>query len=116
MDEYTITRDGQRDLKFTGEKLAEVNNKWVAGRENNRWHELTLYRTAGGKYVLQEVYRTMWQGELDSNSATICDTAEEVLAALTNEEGTLHNLDKELLQQAARNDQAFAGLWEETLE
>jgi hypothetical protein len=116
MQEYTVTRDGQKDLRFSGELLVEANNKWVAGRENNRWHELSLYRTTGGKYVLQEVYRTQWQGEIDRHGAAVYGTAEEVLDALTCEDGGLSDLDKELLQRAAKADPGFASLWTETLE
>jgi hypothetical protein len=116
MQEYTVTRDGQKDLRFSGELLAEVNNKWVAGKDNSRWHELSLYKTAGGKYVLHEVFRTQWQGEIDRHGAAVYGTAEEVLDTLTCEDGGLSELDKKLLQRAARVEPAFAGLWVEALE
>ena len=116
MKEYTITRDGQRDLRFTGEKLADASNQWVAGKENNRWHELALYRTATGRYVLQEEYVTRWQGETGASNAVVCATAQEALDVLANEDGGLSALDKELLQEAAKVDEAFSGLWAEVVD
>ncbi|MBT9156283.1 MAG: hypothetical protein DDT37_01268 [Firmicutes bacterium] len=116
MGKYTITRDGQKDLRFTGEKLADADNKWVAGQEQNRWQAVALYKTASGEYVLMENYYTLWQGETDRCGATVCETAQEVLDALTTEEGVLSDLDKELLQNAAKVDVAFDGLWLEELE
>lgn len=116
MQEHILTRDGLKDLKFTGELLATVSNKWVAGKDNTRWHELSLYKAKSGKYVLQRVYVTLWQGELGNHAAAAYDTAEEVLDALTDEDGGLSDLDKELLQEAAKGDPAFAGMWTEELE
>jgi len=113
---YTILRDGQKNLRFTGEMLADVDNKWVADMVNNRWHELSLFKTKGGKYVLQEVYCTIYQGELEAYSAKVLNTAKEVLEALTDGEGVLTDLDKKLMQQAAKNDSAFTDLWVEVLD
>lgn len=47
-----VVRDGSRQLKFDGEKLAESSSR---NRHNVRWVEFQLYRTAGGQYVLARV-------------------------------------------------------------
>lgn len=65
MNEYTLTRTGQAPLHFTGEILADEDSRLTAGRENNRWHEMRVYRTKGGNYVVEVIYRTQWQGEED---------------------------------------------------
>jgi hypothetical protein len=49
-------RDGKdgatRVIKFNGQKIAEVSSRRAG---NPRWTELHLYRTDGGKYVLEKV-------------------------------------------------------------
>lgn len=63
MTTYKLSRTGQAPLVFEGEELARVDGKWSAGREQNRYHNLAVYRTAGGNYILQVEYITQWQGE-----------------------------------------------------
>lgn len=116
MQEYTVTREEQKDLRFLGEILAESSNKWVAGKDKTRWHELTLYRTASGKYVLQDDYWTLWQGEENSRTVEVFNTAEELLEFMIDEEGSLSDLEKQILQLAAKTYPAFADLWVEVLE
>ncbi len=77
MQDYTIVRDNDRDLRFTGEIVATV----ASPEKTGRWTELTLYRTAAGKYVAQEVGRTKWEREHDRYAATVCETQSDVLAA-----------------------------------
>jgi hypothetical protein len=47
-----IVRDGSRQLKFDGDKLAESSSR---SRGRTRWVEFQLYRTAGGQYVLSRI-------------------------------------------------------------
>ena len=63
MEKYKLKRSGKPPLAFEGEKLAEAGGKWQAGRELNRWHDITAYRTVGGRYILQIEYHSLWQGE-----------------------------------------------------
>lgn len=84
MEEFTVSRDNDRDLRFNGEKIA-----WASSSPNNahsnysrstgRWTELRLYKTAGGKFVCESIGRTQWQGEHDRRSAKVCETVEEVI-------------------------------------
>jgi hypothetical protein len=67
----TLPRTGQAPLTFSGELLADTDGERQGGKEQNRWHELAVYRTAGGKYVIAIRYRTRWQGELDHDTAQI---------------------------------------------
>ncbi len=68
MNQYSIARDGQRNLTFKGEELA-----FVTSRTNNggRWTELTLYRTVGGKLILAEIGVTQWQDEHNHSTADV---------------------------------------------
>jgi hypothetical protein len=69
MANIRIARTGLPALAFDGELLAESGGKVAAGKEQNRWHSLALYRTAGGRYVATVEYHTQWQGELDHTVA-----------------------------------------------
>jgi len=127
MDQVTLTRDGKRDLRFVGDMLAEAGGKWRNGREQTRWTELTLYRTAAGKLVLHRQYRTLWQGEENGSSAEVYADAKSLVEALRKDMADLDDelgggrgcefgsLDKELLEDAARrgNEQIAAMLVQE---
>ena len=71
----TLPRSGQPPLRFRGELLAESCGERQAGREQTRWHELAVYRTAGGVFVVRVAYLTRWEGELDRDEATVTDAA-----------------------------------------
>ena len=85
MEDIIIERDGQSSLKFRGEEIASAassqNNasSYYSG-STGRWTELTLYKTAKGKFVCHEVGRTCWQGEHDRHSGAVCETEAEVIA------------------------------------
>jgi EXLDI family protein len=69
MKSYSFTRTGASPLVFHGELLAEADSRQTAGRENNRWHRLAVYRTAAGTYVVSAAYHTQWQGEQERHWA-----------------------------------------------
>lgn len=75
---YTLRRSGQAPLTFRGELIASSDGERQGGKEHTRWHELAIYRTAGGKYVAVISFRTKWQGELDHDEAEPLATPEEV--------------------------------------
>jgi len=88
--EHTLPRSGQAPLTFTGQQLAESDGERQSGKEHNRWHELAVWRTTGGKYVVQIAYRTKWQGELDHDAAVIVDQAKDVISVLTGHDPVAH--------------------------
>lgn len=114
-ERYTIHRDGQKTLRFTGSVLAEVSNHSYQGSRQNRWEELSLYEVADGKgYVLHKVYRTCWQGESNSSQAYHCTTPEQVFHNLydDSQESTemgcqLSSLARELLVEAGEPFEAL---------
>lgn len=65
-----LERTGDAPLTFEGELIAESDGKFAAGKEQNRWHDIRLYKTAGGNYVLAVEFHTQWQGELPFFFAT----------------------------------------------
>jgi len=83
MEKHVITRDGARDLVFTGELIASASSSPETARSDysgstGRWTELRLFKTQAGKFVAASVGRTQWQGEHDRHSAAVCDTTEAV--------------------------------------
>lgn len=79
-------RTGDVPLQFEGDLIAEASSHWMDGRENSRWHELHLFRTTAGTYVLEIAFRSLWQGEPSLNSAFICQDAAAVREAITSYE------------------------------
>lgn len=82
MSSYTLTRTGNRPLAFDGEAIAGATSRGSSGPAENRWHELAVYRTAGGALVLRLAYRTQWQGELAHDEAVQVASAEDAAAEL----------------------------------
>lgn len=98
MKTYTLNRDGDRNVRFTGEKLAAVTSK---DYNSNRWTEIDIYRTAKGKLVAHIVYRTQWQGENDRSSVVICDSEDTLVESLRDDYcGQLDWVAKEALAAA----------------
>lgn len=65
MEDYILKRTGREPVKFTGELLADIGGPTFKGREQNRWHDLALYKTQAGQYILYITYHTTWEGESD---------------------------------------------------
>ena len=114
MQEFIVGRDGMKDLRFTGEMLANVSNRWLAGREQTRWTEITAYKTESGKYVIAWEFITLWQGEMNTCKATVCGMVSEVVAELmdndSNGEAYFSDLSKKLLNELAQSDNSFKEL------
>ena len=85
MDEITLKRDNDRDLRFRGKKIAEAasspNSANRRHESTGRWTELKLYRTAGGKYIATTIGRTQWTTEHDRHAAVVCKDVEAVIVA-----------------------------------
>lgn len=123
--QFTITRDGKKDLVFTGVHLAGASDHEHQGPQNSRWSEIDIYRTDSSKYIVAQTYRTCWQGESDSRRADVCESAQAVYDLLSWEEDGgeewedgrkvehdtgISDMAKEALEKAAETDSAFEGL------
>ena len=71
---YVLKRSGSRPLKFSGRLISSVEGRFSAGKEQTRYFDLSLYRTADGKFVVQVEYTTCWQ---DEQCRSYCDTGED---------------------------------------
>jgi hypothetical protein len=77
-----IERTGQRPLEFEGEQLAEVSTRNHAGKERNRWHEITVWKTKSGKFVAAVSYHTQWEGEAGYDDALVFESLDQVATLL----------------------------------
>ena len=82
MDTFTVLRDGQRTIRFVGERLAEASGRLSFGEEQYRWYELTLYRHENRRYVVAWRYHTHWQGEMDHAQVETYATLKDAFSAL----------------------------------
>jgi hypothetical protein len=90
MTSYTLERPGDRPLTFTGEMLAESEGRVRRGKENTRWHDVRVYRTAGGTFVVEIAYTTEWKGEEGHRLVRTAGTAEAVHEILSTYEPLAH--------------------------
>lgn len=86
--EYTISRTGQAPLRFAGEQLATWSSKTESGYLRNRYHTVTLFRDAGGRFVARIEYDTTWQGERAQQVALVAGSGEEIARALEEHDPT----------------------------
>lgn len=78
---YTLPRTGLPPLTFVGELAAAASSAAKTGPLCERWHEVTVYRTAAGTLVAAVAYRTRRVGEHDHHAAA-AGTARGVAAWL----------------------------------
>ena len=79
---FTLARDGQRPLRFTGTLLAKRDGCRQDGRDQSRYYTLSLYHTADDAVLAHIEYATRWQGEAHHSVVYQCADAEEAIAKL----------------------------------
>ena len=79
MKSIMLERDGDAPLVFEGELLAEARG---GDPDRSRWHELALYRSRAGNYVLEARYESRWQGESGAREALVLDGPASLRASL----------------------------------
>jgi len=80
--DVTLDRSGDRQLKFRGRRVGAASSRQQSGSLQNRWHELAIYRTDRGRYVVAVAYRTSWQGESSRDYAEPIATAQAAASCL----------------------------------
>ena len=112
-----ITRTGEPPLRFTGTKIGSGDTQIEGGNRANRWTEVNIYVTRGGKYIAHVGYRTCWQGEHGSDNARSFATPTELIGWLRSDnEGRLGRASQEACEDAAKNDDAFGKAFVEEVE
>lgn len=93
MTTHTIPRTGNAPLKFEGELIAKsvpTPDSGKKGKEPKRWHELTLFCTLTGKYVLAISYRVEWKGEHDHHYAEVLPDIPSAVRAIQGYDPVAH--------------------------
>ncbi|MEI8194377.1 MAG: hypothetical protein WCI73_00555 [Phycisphaerae bacterium] len=82
MEQFTKDRSGKSPVTFTGKLLAASYGRYAHSRDNNRWHDIEVFRTAAGSYVTVILFQTHWQGEQNRSEVEVSNTAEEAARIL----------------------------------
>lgn len=78
MDTIKLQRTGQAPLEFTGEVIARNGGQIENGQEQNRYYDISVYRTGGGNYVIAVEYCTCWRGESNYHFAASTDVPQNI--------------------------------------
>lgn len=116
MKSYSLSRQGLPPIRFEGEIVGEGTTHSHQGSGQNRWTEVDIYRTKGGKFVVQVARMTIWEGESDHYSAASKATPKEIIDWLKGDDGTLGKASQEAVENAVKNCQEFAAVWVENVE
>src|SRR5690606_14235668 len=111
-DDRTMTthsvHDGDRVLQFVGEELGRASSETPA---KQRWAEITIFRTQGGKYIVAGCGRTVVRGETDRRWAQVFDDPADVVRRLymVDDAGEqyLPHVSKDALDAARARDEGL---------
>jgi hypothetical protein len=80
MKRYELRNGKGKDIAFTGELLSEVDSRdfRVSPGQADRWTELRLYQTKGGKYICESCGRSAVRGETDRFNISVAETQGDV--------------------------------------
>lgn len=85
-----LTRTGDAPLAFSGRILADVSGKRLGEGDVPRWHDLAIYETAAGQYVVAIGYRTTWKGETGRDTLAVVVDRNELRDALKRYDPVAH--------------------------
>lgn len=82
--DFIVPRYSAASLAFTGELLATVSAKSTRpNKTNKRYHEIDLYLTDSGKYVVAIRFRCETRHDDPYDEAEVCESPAEVVEYLT---------------------------------
>lgn len=79
LESHVVLGDEEREIRFVGEILGSASS---FRDDKERWIEMTIYRTRGGKYVVAGVGKTTVQGETERNWAHVIEEPIGVIEAM----------------------------------
>lgn len=97
MKTIKLTRDGDKDVMFTGELLAKGSSR---KNDSTRWTEIRLFKSKAGNYIASVVGRSLWEGEHNRYQVHLCGSSTESVIEALREEGHLGWLAKDVLAEA----------------
>ena len=83
-EQHKLPRTGDLPVVFTGKLLVTKNYRFRRGNQQSRWHEISIYQTVTGRYVIHIAYRTQWVGEFDQDDVHVAKDLDEVARILLN--------------------------------
>lgn len=72
-ENWKLERTGDVPLKFAGYVIGADSSYMPYGPNQDIYEEYTLYRTQGGKYVLDIDHKNQWERHSDTEEAFISD-------------------------------------------
>ena len=109
---YTLRRDNLPPLRFRGEVIDESSTHT---HQSTRWVEVTVYRTAGGRYIIRVRHRTQWQGESDTLRAWSLSRPADIRDYLRDDLGCIPDDISRMLSRLEELPE-FRGIWIEEVE
>ena len=80
----TLDRTGQTPLRFTGDLIYETSSHDpVSGTLHERWHEVRVYRTKAGKWIVAITFCTTFANEHETCTVTVCPDQAAIVGPLT---------------------------------
>lgn len=61
--EYTLRPSGKRPISFRGEEVTSGSSR-RRPEKDNRWHDISIFETMAGTFVLLIEFHSQWEGEL----------------------------------------------------
>ena len=82
---YTLDRTGQPPVRFTGDLMFEKSSHDpVTGPLHERWHEVRVYRTKAGNWIVSIQFRTTFASERETSTVAICTDKAGMVLPLTS--------------------------------
>lgn len=111
---FTLQEDGFPDVTFTGREIASASSHVRNGVEQNTYSDVSVYETRGGKYVVQVIHVSQWQGEGDTSEVHEYDSLADLAADMQDEE--VIPLAIELGRELSKEYPAFRSVWVRKIE
>ena len=83
-EQHKLPRSGDLPVFFKGKLLVTKNNQFRRGNQQIRWHQISVYQTTNGRYVVYIACRTAWAGELDQDEVHVANDLNQVAGILLN--------------------------------
>jgi hypothetical protein len=98
--QFMIIRDGLPPLRFKGVCIGEASTK--TSYNDTRGTDISIYKTKGGKFVVEVEVWSCWQGETGSTSAYSFDDFKALIEGLEQNEGCLSAVAQEAIEDAIK--------------
>jgi hypothetical protein len=109
--QYVLRRDGAPPLRFLGRLITESTSR---RNDSTRWTDVSVYRSQSGKWILQTIGRTIWEGEVDRYSVIHGDSAADLIKKIETKDCMTHTIQM-CLESAAEVEEEMKKAYGEDL-